>query len=103
MREKPVLLPAPLEDSWQWQLQARCRAAETVTTFDSEEPSAMNAAKQFCRECPVVQRCRDHAIAANEPHGVWGALTPRERVLYKWSNGPVIRRLEGYRLLESAV
>lgn len=101
MREKPVLLPAPLSAVWQWQLRAHCRRTEVVAVFDSEEPAAMNAAKKVCRECPVLQQCRDHAVTANEPHGVWGALTPRERTLYKWTHGPVKNGPSGYRLAGS--
>lgn len=101
MRDKPVSLPAPRVEQWQWQLRADCRRPEMVDTFDSDEPSAMNAAKQICRGCPVLRQCRDHAVTANEPHGVWGALTPRERALYKWTHGPLENRLDGYRLVSS--
>ena len=32
-----------------------------------------------CGKCPVRQECAEYAIAANEPYGLWGGLTPRER------------------------
>nr|WP_308213010.1 WhiB family transcriptional regulator [Nocardia amikacinitolerans] len=33
---------------------------------------------------PVREQCRDYALAADEPNGIWGGLTPRERVRPKW-------------------
>lgn len=36
-------------------------------------------AKKFCNSCPVMTQCAQYAIASNEPHGIWGGLTPRER------------------------
>jgi WhiB family redox-sensing transcriptional regulator len=41
----------------------------------------MNKAVKICRNCPVMDRCRDYAItlARSEPiHGVWGGLRPSE-------------------------
>ena len=101
MREKPLLLPAPRVDQWQWQLSARCRRAGIVEVFDSEDPGAMSAAKEVCLECPVLEQCRDHAVTANEPHGVWGALTPLERALYKWTHGTVTATKEYYRVTDA--
>lgn len=73
--------PEPSE----WRLSARCRgeAAETFYPPDREKPAARRRrelqAKQICLSCPVLQQCRRVAIASREPHGVWGATTPRER------------------------
>lgn len=43
--------------------------------------SAEKEAKEVCKECPVIQKCLDYAISANEPEGVWGGLTVEERRL----------------------
>jgi len=37
-------------------------------------------AKKFCSACPVKKQCAEYAIAALEPHGIWGGTTPRERI-----------------------
>lgn len=37
------------------------------------------AAKAICGRCPVLGPCRDHALAAREPYGVWGGLSEAER------------------------
>ncbi|WP_411194679.1 WhiB family transcriptional regulator [Rhodococcus jostii] len=37
---------------------------------------AQRGKQTICRACPVLQKCRDYAVAANEPHGIWGGLSP---------------------------
>jgi WhiB family transcriptional regulator, redox-sensing transcriptional regulator len=46
-----VRLPRPIEDAWSWQRQGNC----------------------------LVPQCREHALNAPEQHGVWGAMSARER------------------------
>lgn len=36
-------------------------------------------ARNFCKRCPVIRECAAYAIAAEEPHGIWGGLTPKQR------------------------
>jgi len=36
-------------------------------------------AKAVCATCPVIDRCREHALAVQEPYGVWGGPTESER------------------------
>jgi len=36
-------------------------------------------ARAVCASCPVRQECLDHAIRNDEPHHMWGGLTPDER------------------------
>lgn len=40
------------------------------------------AAQAVCLTCPVLQRCREHALRVREPYGVWGAMTEDERTAY---------------------
>jgi WhiB family redox-sensing transcriptional regulator len=47
----------------------------------------VRAAKRLCRDCPIVLRCAEWAIANGETWGIWGGLTPRQRT--------VKRRLRG--------
>ena len=37
------------------------------------------AAKALCARCPVIEQCREHALAVQEPYGVWGGLSESER------------------------
>ena len=43
-----------------------------------EDVGAEGAAR-LCAGCPALTECRDYALAAREPHGVWGGLIPAER------------------------
>ena len=37
------------------------------------------AAKEICADCPVQMLCREYAVMANEPTGIWGGMTTVER------------------------
>jgi len=78
-------LPGPVADLWEWQMQGACREADDTLFFHPEGergPSRRNrdnAAKAICASCPVVQSCKEHALAVREPYGVWGGMTEDER------------------------
>ncbi len=36
-------------------------------------------AEKMCEGCPVLEMCRDYAIAAKEPLGIWGGTRPIDR------------------------
>lgn len=36
-------------------------------------------AKKLCDECPVKFLCREYAVTAHEPAGVWGGLSTADR------------------------
>ena len=78
-------LPAPMGTHWEWQYAGVCRSVDPEVFFppDSERGPLKHRrelqAKQYCAQCPVLDRCRDHALLAQEPYGVWGGLTAKER------------------------
>jgi WhiB family redox-sensing transcriptional regulator len=78
-------LPAPIAEQWDWQYEGLCRQADPEVFFppDSERGPIRQRreqrAKAYCANCPVLIRCREHALSVQEPYGVWGGLTPRER------------------------
>jgi len=37
-------------------------------------------AKAVCATCPVIQQCREHALAVQEPYGIWGGLSEDDRL-----------------------
>jgi WhiB family redox-sensing transcriptional regulator len=77
--------PGPIADLWDWQFEGTCRRESSDVFFhpDGERgPSRRNrdlAAKALCLDCPVLKRCREHALKSREPYGVWGGLTEYER------------------------
>jgi WhiB family redox-sensing transcriptional regulator len=78
-------LPKPVVDEWDWQLRGACRGQESAVFFhpDNERGPARRVrqahAKQVCQSCPVITQCRQHALQAREPFGVWGGLDEDER------------------------
>ena len=69
---------ADIEGLGSWQKEAACRGADPNIFFLTKGIPAA-AAKAVCATCPVIEPCRDHAVANVEPAGVWGGLTERER------------------------
>ncbi|ATQ28368.1 transcription factor WhiB [Rhodococcus ruber Chol-4] len=80
-----VTLPHPRSESWDWQLHAACRGHESSAFFhpDGERGHARELreyrAKLVCARCPVLERCRTHALEVGEPYGVWGGMSESER------------------------
>ena len=77
-------LPPPVEDKWSWQLQGNCLGYPLDVFFPEDRLKSglrrrEEAAKRICQGCPVLPECREHALKTPEQHGVWGAMTPRER------------------------
>ena len=78
-------LPGTNTDHWDWQMQAACRGEDSAVFFHPEgergstrRRRAANA-KAICATCPVLEQCRQHALAAQEPYGIWGGMTEEER------------------------
>jgi WhiB family redox-sensing transcriptional regulator len=78
-------LPSPVTESWDWQLQGRCRGMDSTFFFHPEgergrtRDDRVTKAKEICQTCPVLIRCRTHALAAQELYGVWGGLSEADR------------------------
>jgi WhiB family redox-sensing transcriptional regulator len=79
-RELDATEPAP-----GWQARAACRdAADLFVSFAPHEGVAAKrereaAAKRVCASCPVVDECLLYALRVQEPLGIWGGLTAKER------------------------
>jgi WhiB family redox-sensing transcriptional regulator len=77
--------PRPVADEWEWQFDGACRGMDPEMFFhpDGERGprrrNRENAAKAVCASCPVMQLCRDHALAIQEPYGIWGGLSEDDR------------------------
>lgn len=68
-----------------WYLDAQCFGTDTGVFFpdgrgESVQKARMESlAKSICDVCIVREACLQHAILNNEPEGVWGGKTQRER------------------------
>jgi WhiB family redox-sensing transcriptional regulator len=76
----------PVADEWDWQFEGACRTMDPEMFFhpDGERGprrrNRENAAKAVCASCPVLQKCREQALAVAEPYGIWGGLSEDDRV-----------------------
>jgi len=64
--------------SFAWMADALCAEVD-LELFFPEKGGSSREAKQICRECPVTAECLDHALANNEPFGIWGGVSERAR------------------------
>ena len=68
-----------------WAATAACREADASMFFapEGERESArqhrQTKAQSICRDCPALSLCRDHALATEEPYGIWGGMTELDR------------------------
>jgi WhiB family redox-sensing transcriptional regulator len=78
-------LPAVVAEEWDWQLKGSCRGVDSSLFFHTDNERGIarerreNRAKAICGSCPVLARCRQHALSAEEPYGIWGGLGETER------------------------
>ena len=89
-------LPLPIADHWEWQYEGSCRELPAEMFFhpDGERGprrrNRENAAKAVCASCPVIQACRAHALAVQEPYGIWGGLSEDDRAVLLGKEEPTI-------------
>lgn len=76
--EEPVIdlaLPAFLDQG-----QAVCaQPGRPIGLWTSDVSADEVAAAAYCRACPLRAGCLEYALTAEEPAGVWGGLTAKER------------------------
>jgi len=78
-------LPVPVAENWEWQEKGNCRGADGEMFFhpDGERGPArarrIRRAKASCMSCPVLEQCRTHALQTEEPFGIWGGMSEKER------------------------
>jgi len=74
-----------LEQSWEWQEAAACRAEPSELFFgpEGEKPPDRDdrerRALEVCDRCPVRDQCRSHAVRLPEAYGVWGGTSETDR------------------------
>ena len=64
-----------------WREAAACLDVPQDVTFfpDKEDVAAIAKAKAVCATCPVADECLTWAIESNQPAGIWGGHSPKER------------------------
>lgn len=65
----------------EWMGRAMCLDVDPELFYpDKGQPGKAAVAKRICGMCPVIDECLAHAVAKREQHGIWGGLTPKERM-----------------------
>ncbi len=89
-------LPRPVASEWEWQYEGACRDLPTELFFhpDGERGprrrNRENSAKAICASCPVIEACRKHALAVQEPYGIWGGLSEDDRLAIIERRNPAV-------------
>ena len=74
-------LPAPRQESYEWQYLGACNAADPETFFPPEYERGPRrrhreaTAKSFCAQCPVVKEClagRSSGVVGLSQHKLYG-------------------------------
>jgi WhiB family redox-sensing transcriptional regulator len=80
-----------------WRYKARCKGVDTDTFYPPRDKDLYKTiaaeAKSYCfgengkNPCPVRLECLWDAVERDEPHGIWGGMSHRERnaLIRKWS------------------
>jgi WhiB family transcriptional regulator, redox-sensing transcriptional regulator len=61
-----------------WMVRALCNQADPDLFFP-EKGGSTREAKRICAGCEVRAECLAYALRRNEPSGIWGGLSERER------------------------
>lgn len=63
-----------------WRELALCNGSTEVSFFPMpDDLVGINAAKDVCSNCSVADECLAFALETNQPDGIWGGATPKER------------------------
>jgi len=90
--------PNPVVDVDGWRSKAACRHVDPNLFFPNGNTGAalsqIEAAKAFCRSCPVQQDCLEFALESNQEDGVWGGKdeTERRRLRRDWRLARQLRK-----------
>ena len=84
------------EPEYSWRYRAACSGQDTDIFYPPRDKDLYKViaeqAKSFCfgengkGHCPVRAECLWDAVSRDEPHGIWGGLSHRERnaLMRKW-------------------
>jgi WhiB family transcriptional regulator, redox-sensing transcriptional regulator len=65
-----------------------CQTTDPDVWFPDGMGASYKQARTFCNRCPVKRKCLEFALINDEPAGMFGGLSPEERLQLKRKNGP---------------
>jgi WhiB family redox-sensing transcriptional regulator len=64
----------------EWYSRGDCRGEDpTWWTGENSRSTQAHAARRICSGCPVQAECATYGIENNEPTGIWGGLSKKDR------------------------
>ena len=73
-----------------WQDDAACSGMDTNLFYPPDYKDGRGKTKrppievlEACMRCPVTDHCLNEAVSRDDPYGVWGGTTARQRKLYR--------------------
>ena len=64
-----------------WEDDALCKEVGNELFFPEYQGSnTYHLAQRVCAMCPVKAQCLERALRDEEPHGMWGGVTPHSRL-----------------------
>lgn len=80
----------PVLELGEWADSALCKGMP-LEWFFPEKGGHHRLGKQVCKKCPVTEECLRWALVTQQPDGLWGGMTTRERVALLAARGiPVL-------------
>ena len=74
---EPCSQPEFLEDPKNW--QGEITADDYTGNWTGSNSVSKRVAEELCAGCPLLEVCRDYAMDAQEPYGIWGGTRPKDR------------------------
>lgn len=68
-----------VKDELHWYEKAACRYTD-INVFYPEANDSPLEALTLCSSCPVRTRCLAEALRRDDRYGIWGGLTPKQRI-----------------------
>jgi len=72
-----------ISNAKEWMPEANCRNMDTEMFFAGDGQNYDPFIKEVCRSCPVTEECLWYANESSCVDGVFGGMTPRERMLWR--------------------
>lgn len=71
----------------EWMLQANCKDMDTRLWFPELGAQYSEFAMEVCDTCPVSTECMWYANEIHAEHGMFGGLTPNQRLAWRRKAG----------------
>lgn len=74
---EPCSQPEFLENPKSW--LGDITADQYTGNWASSNNVSKATAEKLCADCPLMKMCKDYAMEAQEPYGIWGGTRPKDR------------------------